>query len=71
MTDDSPAFPPEKRLEPPNPDLITAGIRTIHDMETLRECVAYENANQRRQFVLNQLADRAHQLCEQHDCNGA
>jgi len=33
-------FPPEKRLEAPNYRLIKAGIATIPDMETLRECVA-------------------------------
>jgi len=38
-------FPPEKRLEAPNPRPIDAGTATIPDMGTLRECVAYENAN--------------------------
>ncbi|WP_248898217.1 hypothetical protein [Haloplanus halobius] len=36
-------FPPKKRLEAPNHRLIEAGIATIPDMETLQECVAYEN----------------------------
>jgi hypothetical protein len=54
-TDDSEAsdeFPPEKRLEAPNTRLIKAGIATIPDMETLQECVAYENAHRipRRRF---------------------
>ena len=38
-------FLPEKRLEVPNYRLIKAGIATIPDMETLCECVAYENAH--------------------------
>ena len=38
-------FPPEKRLEAPNYRLVKAGITTIPDMETLQECVAYENAS--------------------------
>ncbi|PSP84820.1 hypothetical protein BRC83_04140 [Halobacteriales archaeon QS_1_68_17] len=48
-------FPAEKRLEAPNPRLIDAGIVTIPDMETLRECVAYENANQNRTQILRRL----------------
>ncbi len=43
---------PAQRLEPPNSRLINAGIVTIHDMETLRACVAYENANQQRVRIL-------------------
>ncbi|SFL47011.1 hypothetical protein SAMN04487950_3916 [Halogranum rubrum] len=39
---------PEQRLEAPTTNLIDAGIATIHDMATLRACVAYENANQQR-----------------------
>ena len=31
-------FPPEKRLEAPNYRLVEAGIATIPDTETLREC---------------------------------
>lgn len=67
MSDDTTEFPPEKRLEPPNPRLIRAGITTIHDMETLRACVGYENANQRRQFVLDLLASRAQELRDQDE----
>ncbi|MCH7660001.1 MAG: hypothetical protein IH933_05295 [Euryarchaeota archaeon] len=66
MNDETTDFPPEKRLEPPNPQLIRAGIATIYDLETLRECVGYENANQRRQFVLDLLARRAQEIREQN-----
>jgi hypothetical protein len=48
-------FPPEKRLEAPNYRLIKAGIATIPDMETLQECVAYENAHQNRTQILRRL----------------
>jgi len=58
---------PEQRLEPPNTRLITAGIVTIHDMETLRACVAYENANQQRVQILRRLANRASEIRAQDD----
>jgi len=64
-TDDSEAsdeFPPEKRLEAPNTRLIKAGIETIPDMETLQECVAYENAHQNRTQILRHLKLRAAEL---------
>ena len=48
-------FPPERRLKAPNTRLIKAGIATIPDMETLRECVAYENAHQNRTQILRRL----------------
>ena len=48
-------FPPERRLKTPNHRLIKAGIATIPDMETLRECVAYENARQHRIQILRRL----------------
>jgi hypothetical protein len=67
MNDETTEFPPAKRLEPPNPQLIRAGIETIHDMETLRECVGYENANQRRNVVLDLLARRANELRKQRE----
>lgn len=57
-------FPPEKRLEAPNTRLITAGIETISDMETLRECVAYENAHQNRTQILRRLKWKAQELRE-------
>ncbi|MFC5135407.1 MULTISPECIES: hypothetical protein [Halobacteriales] len=65
-TDDkeSDEFPPEKRLEAPNTSLIKAGIKTIPDMETLRECVAYENAHQNRTQILRRLKWKAEELRE-------
>ena len=53
---------PEQRLEPPNTRLINAGIVTINDMETLRACVAYENANQQRVQILRRLEQRASEI---------
>ncbi|WP_282352470.1 hypothetical protein [Haloferax volcanii] len=58
-------FPPEKRLEAPNSRLIKAGIATIPDMETLQECVAYENAHQNRTQILRRLKWKAEELREQ------
>ena len=52
---DASELSPEQRLEPPNTRLINAGIVTIHDMEMLWACVAYENANQRRVQILRRL----------------
>ena len=45
-------FPPAKRLEASNTRLIEAGIETIPNMETLQECVAYENTHQNRTHIL-------------------
>ncbi|GAA0213068.1 MULTISPECIES: hypothetical protein [Halobacteriales] len=59
---ESDALTPKQRLEPPNTRLINAGIATIHDMETLRACVAYENANQQRIPILRRLKDRASEI---------
>ncbi|MGB9985704.1 hypothetical protein GRX01_16835 [Halobaculum sp. WSA2] len=53
---------PEQRLEAPNTRLINAGIVTINDMETLRACVAYENANQQRVQILRRLEHRASEI---------
>jgi hypothetical protein len=53
---------PEQRLEPPNTRLLNAGIVTINDMETLRACVAYENANQQRIPILRRLEHRANKI---------
>nr|WP_221625805.1 hypothetical protein [Halobellus ruber] len=58
---------PEQRLEPQNTRLINAGIVTIHDMETLRACVAYENANQQRVQILRRLEQRASEIREEND----
>ena len=60
-------FPPEKRLEAPNHRLIEAGIATIPDMETLRECVAYENAHQNRTQILRRLQWKAEDLRESEE----
>ena len=65
--DGSEKFPPEKRLEAPETRLINAGIVTIHDMETLRACVAYENANQQRVQILRRLEDQANEIRSQND----
>jgi hypothetical protein len=40
---------------------------TINDMETLRACVAYENANQQRIPILRQLKDRASEIRAEDD----
>ncbi|ERG97309.1 MAG: hypothetical protein J07HQW2_03795 [Haloquadratum walsbyi J07HQW2] len=61
---ESDGLTPEQRLEPPNTRLINAGIATIHDMETLRACVAYENANQNRTHILRRLEWKARELRE-------
>jgi len=60
-------FPPEKRLEAPNHRLIEAGIATIPDLETLRECVAYENAHQNRTQILRRLQWKAEELREDEE----
>jgi hypothetical protein len=57
-------FPPEKRIEATNHRLIKVGIETIPDMETLRECVAYENAHQNRTQILRRLKWKAEELRE-------
>jgi len=58
---------PKQRLEPPNSRLINAGIVTIHNMETLRACVAYENANQGRVQILQRLEQQASDIRSQED----
>jgi hypothetical protein len=60
-------FPPEERLETPNYRLIEAGIATISDVETLRECVAYENAHQNRRQILRRLKWKVDELREETD----
>lgn len=68
VSDETTEFPPEKRLEATNTRLIDAGIATIPDMETLRECVAYENTHQNRTPILKRLAGKAAELRdEQHE----
>ena len=58
---------PEQWLEPTNTRLINAGIVTINDMETLRACVAYENANQQRIQILRRLEHRASEIRAEDD----
>jgi len=58
---------PEQRLEPPNTGLLNAGIVTINDMETLRACVAYENAHQQRVQILRRLEHRANEIRAEED----
>ena len=57
----------EQRLEPPNIRLLDAGIATIHDIETLRACIAYENANQQRVQILRRLENRTSEICSEDD----
>jgi len=59
---ESSGLTPEQRLGPAEPALITAGIVTTHDLETLRACVAHENHHQQRVPVLRRLAQRASEL---------
>ena len=53
---------PEQRLEATSVRIVEAGIATIDDMETLRECVAYENTHQNRTPILERLARRADEI---------
>jgi hypothetical protein len=64
---DTSELSPEQRLEPPNTRLINAGIVTINDMETLRACVAYENAHQNRTQILRRLKWKADELHEDEE----
>ncbi|MDL0118791.1 hypothetical protein PNQ29_08290 [Halobacterium salinarum] len=50
---------PEQRLTPASFDVLRACIVTIPDVETVRECVAYENAHQNREPILRLLAQQA------------
>ncbi|MDX1746934.1 MAG: hypothetical protein R3324_13430 [Halobacteriales archaeon] len=58
------ALPPATLLETDNPRLIRGGVACMHDVETVREYVGYENQHQRRRWVLRMLADRAATLRE-------
>jgi hypothetical protein len=53
---------PEQRLEATSVRIVEAGIATIDNMETLRECVAYENTHQNRTPILERLARRADEI---------
>jgi len=61
-TRESSGLTPEQRVGPTDPALITAGIVTINDLETLRACVAYENQYRQRVPVLRRLAKRAAEI---------
>jgi len=58
------ALPPATLLETDNRRLIRGGLACMHDIETVREYVGYENQHQRRRWVLRMLADRAATLRE-------
>jgi len=58
------ALPPATLLETNNRRLIRGGVACMHDVETVREYVGYENQHQRRRWVLRMLADRAAALRE-------
>ncbi|GAA0290890.1 hypothetical protein GCM10009066_01740 [Halarchaeum salinum] len=58
---------PEQRLTPASFDVLRACIVTISDVETVRECVAYENAHQNRKPILRRLAQRASELRAKED----
>ena len=62
QSEESNGLTPEQRLEAPNSRLIDAGIATIKDLDTLRACVAYENANKRRVLILHRLKRRADEI---------
>jgi hypothetical protein len=47
--------------------LVKAGIAAIPDIETLQECVAYENAHQNRTQILRRLKWKAEELREGED----
>jgi len=59
---ESSGLTPQQRLESSNTRLVDAGIATIKDMEMLRACVAYENANKRRVQILQCLKRRADEI---------
>jgi hypothetical protein len=56
------ALPPSTLLETDNRRLIRGGVACMHDVETVREYVGYENQHQCRRWVLRMLADRAAML---------
>ena len=61
-TDDSgirEKLPPATLLDTDQPRLIRAGVACMHDVDTIRAYVAYENQHQRRGWVLRLLARRA------------
>jgi hypothetical protein len=65
------ALPPATLLETDNRRLIRGGLACMHDVETVREYVGYENQHQRRRWVLRMLADRAAALRESASEDGS
>jgi hypothetical protein len=65
------ALPPATLLETDNRRLIRGGLACMHDVETVREYVGYENQHQRRRWVLRMLADRASMLRESAPKDGS
>ena len=65
------ALPPATLLETTNRRLIRGGVACMHDVETVREYVGYENQHQRRRWVLRMLADRAATLRESASEDGS
>jgi hypothetical protein len=65
------ALPPATLLETNNRRLIRGGVACMHDVETVREYVGYENQHQRRRWVLRMLADRAVTLRESASEDGS
>ncbi|MFC6942596.1 hypothetical protein ACFQE8_21975 [Salinirubellus sp. GCM10025818] len=65
------ALPPAMLLETDNRRLIRGGLACMHDVETVREYVGYENQHQRRRWVLRMLADRAAALRESASEDGS
>jgi hypothetical protein len=65
------ALPPATLLETDNRRLIRGGLACMHDVETVREYVGYENQHQRRRWVLRMLADRAATLRESASEDGS
>ena len=65
------ALPPATLLETDNRRLIRGGVACMHDVETVREYVGYENQHQRRRWVLRMLADRAAALRESDSEDGS
>ena len=53
------ALPPATLLETDNRRLIRGGVACMHDVETVREYVGYENQHECRRWVLRMLANRA------------
>jgi hypothetical protein len=65
------ALPPATFLETDNRRLVRGGVACMHDVETVREYVGYENQHQRRRWVLRMLADRAATLRESASEDGS